>query len=77
LTIGELSAAVKYLQSGEGKSAIVCGANVHCWYVLPFSRCVLLSLEKSLRPGTLGFLTAQKMTSVKGRCATFTNEADG
>ncbi len=35
-TVGELSAAVKYLQSGEGESAIVCGANVHCWYVLPF-----------------------------------------
>ncbi len=29
------------------------------------------------RPGTLGFLTAQKMTSPNGRCATFTKEADG
>lgn len=28
--------AVQYLQSGEGESAIVCGANTHAWYaVLP------------------------------------------
>ncbi|KAF9473131.1 ketoacyl-synt-domain-containing protein [Pholiota conissans] len=51
--------AVQYLQSGEGESAIVCGANTHAW------------------PGTLGFLSAQKMTSKNSRCATFTNMADG
>ncbi|KAF8900861.1 hypothetical protein CPB84DRAFT_1778561 [Gymnopilus junonius] len=51
--------AVQYLQSGEGESAIVCGANTHTW------------------PGTLGFLSAQKMTSVNSRCATYTNMADG
>ncbi|PPQ84949.1 hypothetical protein CVT25_004462 [Psilocybe cyanescens] len=51
--------AVQYLHSGEGESAIVCGANTHAW------------------PGTLGFLSAQKMTSANSRCATFTNMADG
>ncbi|KAF9530718.1 hypothetical protein CPB83DRAFT_905059 [Crepidotus variabilis] len=54
-----LDAAVQYLHSGEGESAIVCGANTHCW------------------PGIFGFLSAQKMTSPNGRCATYTNEADG
>ncbi|TFK38562.1 hypothetical protein BDQ12DRAFT_683838 [Crucibulum laeve] len=51
--------AVKYLQSGEGEAALVCGVNTHTW------------------PGTFGFLSAQKMTSINSRCATFTNEADG
>ncbi|KAF8151526.1 hypothetical protein B0H34DRAFT_132545 [Crassisporium funariophilum] len=51
--------AVQYLQSGQGESAIVCGANTHTW------------------PGTIGFLSAQKMTSSNSRCATYTNMADG
>ncbi|TFK38563.1 hypothetical protein BDQ12DRAFT_116355 [Crucibulum laeve] len=51
--------AVRYIQSGQGESAIVCGVNTHTW------------------PGTFGFLSAQKMTSINSRCATFTKDADG
>lgn len=36
--------AVRYLQSGEGESAIVCGANVHPWYISPHTRLLFFIL---------------------------------